>query len=82
MPCKHVRRDDSDDIDAISISRSVRLGYVDDKNLDMDGKEAQINSRRRRCRLDGSGPLRNVSGISGWYPTVKRRIRLSSMGKE
>ena len=66
MPCKQVRRDDSDDIDVISISSSVRLGKVDVKNLDMDRKEAQINSRRRICRLDRSDPLRNVSGISGW----------------
>lgn len=70
MPCKQARRVDADDIGAILISRLVRLGDVDDKNLDMDEKEAQINSRRRRCRLDKSGPLRNVSGISGW-PTVK-----------
>ena len=73
MRCKQARRDVScADTTAVSISRSVIFeNDADDKSLDMDGKEAQISSRRRRCRFDRFGPPRNVSGMIVSWPTTK-----------
>jgi hypothetical protein len=83
MPCKQARKVVSGDgpkTVSISRERSVRA-VADDKNPDTDVRRAFPNLRRRRCRSDSFGPLRNVSGSLSSNPVLNIRTRLSSTGK-
>jgi hypothetical protein len=68
MPCKQARRDVSADrLEALWSFRKRSVRVVADNNKpEIDEREMFSNLRRRRCRFDRSGPLRNVSGNFGW----------------